>query len=142
MSVHDTVLSPFFISWKFLFFYFFIFKIYFCFLGLHPLHMEVPRLGVKSQPQQHQIWARICDPMPQLTAISERNPLSKAGDQTYDLMVPSWILFCCTTKGTPKFFIIKNYIFYYNKTFYYEKWGGKKKNVYKGNLVEKPPKWK
>ena len=38
---------------------------FFFFLGLHPRHMEVPSLGVKSelqlrptpQPQQHQIWA-------------------------------------------------------------------------------------
>ena len=32
---------------------------FFGFLGLHPWHMEVPRLGVKSElwPQQHQIQA-------------------------------------------------------------------------------------
>ena len=29
------------------------------------------------------------------------NPLSKAGDQTHNLMVPSWIPFRCTTTGTP-----------------------------------------
>ena len=46
-------------------YYFFIFSL-FVFLGLHPWHMQVPRLGVKSelqllaptpQPQEHQIQA-------------------------------------------------------------------------------------
>ena len=30
------------------------------------------------------------------------NPLSNARDRTHNLMVPSWIHFCCTTMGTPK----------------------------------------
>ena len=35
----------------FSFFFFFFF-----FLGHHPQHMEVPRLGVQSELQQHEIW--------------------------------------------------------------------------------------
>ena len=31
--------------------------LFFCFVGPHPQHMEVPRLGVKSQPQQPGIQA-------------------------------------------------------------------------------------
>ena len=31
------------------------------------------------------------------------NPLSKARGRTQILMVPSWIHFCCTTKGTPNY---------------------------------------
>ena len=30
------------------------------------------------------------------------NPLSEAGDQTHNLMVPSWICFCWATMGTPR----------------------------------------
>ena len=50
------------------------------FLGLHLLHMEVPRLGVKlelqlPQPQQHGIL----------------NPLSKASDRTHILMDTSQV---------------------------------------------------
>ena len=30
------------------------------------------------------------------------NALRKARDQTCNLMVPSWICFCCTMTGTPK----------------------------------------
>ena len=30
------------------------------------------------------------------------NPLSEARDRTRNLMVPSWIHFCCATVGTPK----------------------------------------
>ena len=30
------------------------------------------------------------------------NPLSEARDQTRNLMVSSWIRFCCATTGTPK----------------------------------------
>ena len=39
--------------------YFIIFKFFFLifFLGLHLQHIEAPRLGVKSQPRQHQIQA-------------------------------------------------------------------------------------
>ena len=50
----------FFISFSFFFKSFFLFHFsFFVFLGLHPQHMEVPRLGVQSepQPQQHQIQA-------------------------------------------------------------------------------------
>ena len=41
-------------------------------------------------------------PIPQLTAML--TPLSKARDQTRNLMVPSEIHFCCTMTGTPKVF--------------------------------------
>ena len=40
-------------------------------------------------------------PTPQLTAMPTLNPLSEAGDQTRNLMVPSWIHFLCATMGTP-----------------------------------------
>ena len=63
----------------FLSFFFFV-----SFLGPHPWHMEVPRLGVQAelqpqQPQQHRIL----------------NPLREARDRTRNLMVPSQIRFRC-----------------------------------------------
>ena len=41
--------------------------------------------AVLPQPQQHWIL----------------NPLNKARDQTCNLIVPSWICFCCAMMGTP-----------------------------------------
>ena len=49
------------------------FFFFFCFLELHPRHMEVPRL----EPWQCQIL----------------NPLSETTDRTHNLMVPSQICF-------------------------------------------------
>ena len=43
--------------------------------------------------------SKLClQPTPQLMAISD--PLSKASDQTHNLMIPSWIPIHCTTMGT------------------------------------------
>jgi len=40
----------FFILFYFILFYFILFYFYlFVFLGLHPMHLEVPRLGIKSE---------------------------------------------------------------------------------------------
>ena len=71
--------------------------------------MEVPRLGVKSElhllayttATATQDLSSICD----LHHSSQQrwilNPQSKARDQTYNLMVPSQIHFCCARMGTP-----------------------------------------
>ena len=42
--------------------------------------------------------------IPQLTRILES--LSRARDQTHNLMVASWIHFCCVTVGTPRLYIL------------------------------------
>ena len=47
-------------------------------------------------------------PTPQLTECQILNPLSKARDQTYNLMVTSQIRFHCTTTGTP-------YLYFFNE---------------------------
>ena len=69
------------------------------FLGPLPQHMEVPRLGVESelQPPAYaratatQDLSRGLQPTPQLTAVPNLNPLSKARVRTHNLMVPSQI---------------------------------------------------
>ena len=64
----------------------FVFPFNFCcliFLGLHPRHMEVPRLGVQLELQ----------PLAYATATAtpDLNPLSKARDRTHVLMDTSWV---------------------------------------------------
>ena len=79
---------------RFLCFGFFFFVFLSFFLGPYPWYMEVPRLGVQLELQ-----------LPAYTTAHGSailNPLSKAGDQTLDLKVPSQIHFLCTTMGTPK----------------------------------------
>ena len=87
-------------------FYLFIF----CFLGLYQWHMEVPRLGVQSEPQllvyttATATWdqSHVCDLHHSSQQCWTLNPLSKARDRTRNLMVPSWICFCCAMMGTPQ----------------------------------------
>jgi len=79
------------------------------FLRSHPRHLEVPRLGVKSELQLS-AYATATE-TPDLSRVSNLhhsswqcqilNPLSKARDQTRNLMVPSRIHFCCAMTGTP-----------------------------------------
>ena len=87
----------------------FSFFSFFVFLGPHTRHMEVPRLGVKSElwPPTYaaataaQDLSCVCN----LCHCSQQhrifNPQREARDQTNNLMVPDCIRFCCTTMGTP-----------------------------------------
>ena len=73
--------------------------------------MEVPRLGVKSELHLPATATATATATQELNLVvdlhhSSRqrrivNPLSKARDRTYNLMVPSWIHFRCATTGTP-----------------------------------------
>ena len=70
------------------------------FLGPPPQHMEVPRLGVSSEPA----CTRGRHHSPQQRWIL--NPLIKATDRTWNLTVPSWIHFrCATTRNSPFIFL-------------------------------------
>ena len=81
----------------------------FFFLGLHPWHMEIPRLEVQLELQLpvYAIATAMQDPSCVFnlhhTSWQRQvlNPLSKARDRTCNLMVPSWIRFHCTMTGTP-----------------------------------------
>ena len=85
------------------------FHLFFFYIGPHPQHLEVPRLGVKidlhlpayATSTAMQDPSRVCD----LHYSSQQhwilNPLSKARDGSCILMDTSWIRFCCTTMGNP-----------------------------------------
>jgi len=77
-------------------------------LGLRPQHMEVPRLGVELELQlpayttatATQDLSCICNPYHSSRQRWILNPLIEVRDRTHNLLVPSWICFCCTTMGT------------------------------------------
>ena len=69
--------------------------------------MEIPRLRgpvgatAASLRQSHSNAGSVCDLYHHPQQCQILNPLSEARDQTSNLMVPSWIRFCCTMTGTP-----------------------------------------
>ena len=97
---------------NFLFFSFF----FFCFLGSHSQHMEVPRLRVASELQRPAYTiatamldlSHICDLHHSSWQHWILDPLSETRDWTCNLMVPSRIHFLCATRETPlvTFFIL------------------------------------
>ena len=79
----------------------------FFFLGPYSWHMDVPMLGVESELQLPAYTTATPDPR-WICNLHHRsrqcwilNPLSQAGDQTCNLMVPSQIRIHCATTGTP-----------------------------------------
>ena len=83
---------------------------YYYFLGPHLPHMEVPRLGVKSE-----LWllacakdiatqdlSRVCNLHHSSQQNQILNPRSKARDWTRVLMDPSQVCYCWVTTGTPE----------------------------------------
>ena len=85
---------------------------FFCFLGPHLRHVDVPRLGVKLelQPPAYTTatatWEPSCTCDLHHSSRQHRilNALSEARDRTRNLMVPSQIPPCCAMTGTPKTF--------------------------------------
>ena len=77
----------------------FKFIIFFAFLGLHPRHMEVPRLGGKFEPQMPTYttatakWdlSRICNLHHTSWQQQILNPQSEDRDQIHMLMDPSQV---------------------------------------------------
>ena len=97
--------QPFFFFFKVIFLKIFIF----CFLRLHPQHVEVPWLGVRSELQllvytiatATRDLSRICDLHFSSWQCWILDLLNEARDQTHVLMVISQIHFCWATTGTP-----------------------------------------
>ena len=87
--------------------YFFFF---FVFLGLHPWHMEVPRLGAKLELQLPAFATATAMPDPSHAYNLHHSSwqhqilhlLSEARDRTCILTATSRIRFCCATTGTPQ----------------------------------------
>ena len=85
---------------------------FFCFLGPHLRHMEVPRRGVTSELQllaYATATARISQDPSHTGNLHHSswqhrvpNPLSEARDGTRVLADPGQVCFCCATAGTPK----------------------------------------
>ena len=88
----------------------------FFFLGSHPQHMEVPRLGVESELQllayvaatAMQDSSCVCDLYHSSWQCQIPDPLSEAKDGTCILMGTSQICFCCTMTGTSIFTFLRN----------------------------------
>ena len=85
---------------------------FFCFLGLHLWHREVPRLGGQGvQSELHllayspatatQDLSWVCDLHHSSWQCQILKPLNEARDRTCSLTVPSWICFRSATTGTP-----------------------------------------
>ena len=80
-------------------------------LGPYSWHMEVLRLGVKSELQLPA--TATATTMPDLSSICDfhqssqqrriLNPVIEARDRTLNLKIPGQICFNCTTMGTPPF---------------------------------------
>ena len=87
------------------------------FLGPHSQHLVVPRLEVKLKPQLpayttatvKQDPSCICDLHHSSRQCQILIALSKARDQTRNLMAPGRIPFCCATMGTPWLLIFKHH---------------------------------
>ena len=90
-------------------FFFFFFLFSFVFLGSHPQHTEIPRLGVQSELQlpayttatATQDPSHFCNLHHSSQQCQSLNPLCEARDQTCNLIVPRRIRFHCATVGTP-----------------------------------------
>ena len=104
------VLSPSFSTVKLLWLISTLWGDFFFFSGLHPQHMEVPRLGVELE-----LWplafatatqnpSHICDLFHSSRQHRILNPPSEARDRTHILMDASQVCYCWATMGTPVFF--------------------------------------
>ena len=74
--------------------------LFFSFLGLHLWHMEVPRLGVKSELHLPAYTTATATRDPNSRQCWILNLLSKARDWTRILKDTSWICYCWATSGT------------------------------------------
>ena len=96
----------------------------FVFLGLHPQHMEVPRLGVELELQLLAYTTATATPDPShifnlhhgSRQCRSLNPLSEARDRTCVLMVTSQIRFHWATMGTPPVMLLSLFLSCYGRS--------------------------
>ena len=99
--------------------YVYMYVCMYVFLGLHLQHMKVHRLEVQSELQRLSYStatampdpSHICDLHYSSWQCQIINTPSEARDRTCNLMVPTWIHFCCATMGTPGVCYFNFYIF-------------------------------
>ena len=78
-------------------------------MWLHQEHMEFPKLGVQLELLLTAYATATAMPDPSCVCYLPHsswqcqilNPLSKARDQTHNLVLPSQIRYCCASTGTP-----------------------------------------
>ena len=113
MYIHSQVQTPSHGITRFLaFFLLIIFSfVFFLFLGLHPRHMEVPRLGGESELHlpAHTTAIATWDPSCSLWQLRILNPPSEARDQTCILMDPSQGLNLLSHNGDSSCFLCCEY---------------------------------
>ena len=98
----------------FYFIYLFIYLFIYCFIWLHPQHVEVPRLGVKSElwlpayATATAMWdpSCVCNLHHSLQQLWILNPLNEARDRTLNLMDPSRVRYNWATWELVEGFII------------------------------------
>ena len=108
-------------NWKIISFLFlediFFLPFFFFFLGLHPWHMEVLRLGVEQELQLPAYTtatatgdpSHVCDLHRSSQQCRIPDPLSRARERTRILMDTSRICFLCIARGTSRrYFQLKN----------------------------------
>ena len=100
----------------------FVLFCFFPFLGPHPQHMEVPRLGDESELQLLACTttiamrdpSQVCDLHHSSRQCWIFNPLSEARDWTHVLMDTSWVCYRWAMTGTPKWDFYAEFKMTYN----------------------------
>ena len=103
-SVHCIALCSNFLSF-FFFFFFFVFLGAPVAYGDSQARGQIGTVAASLHHSRSNVDPRyICDLHHSSQQCQILNLLSEARDQTHNLIVPSWICFCCTTTGTPQTF--------------------------------------
>ena len=97
----------------------------FCFLGLNQQHGEVSILGVQMELQLVTYTTATVTSHPSCICNLHHsswqrwmlNPLSRARDQTYNLMVPTRIHFRCTMAGTLRIQVLNTHLCFHMCTY-------------------------
>ena len=86
----------------------------FGFLGLHLRHMEVPRLGVESEPQPQHLGIRVAPVIHSAAHGNARSPIhwSRPGIEPASSWILVGVINSWATKGTPIFLFFNTFFFF------------------------------